>query len=84
MLVNSPLSPGSPLKENPQGPAFPGRPSSPGAPGLPGIPSTPGEPSRPAECQRTVVRIVDTEISQAIYYPPEVRRGKYWGWGVFL
>ena len=19
-----------------------------------------------------------------IYYPPEVRRGKYWGWGVFL
>ena len=21
---------------------------------------------------------------QYIYYPPEVRRGEYWGWGVFL
>ena len=23
-------------------------------------------------------------IRSALYYQPEVRRGKYWGWGVFL
>ena len=23
-------------------------------------------------------------LKDIIYYPPEVRKGEYWGWGVFL
>ena len=33
---------------------------------------------------RRETKELPSEVSDFIYYPPEVRRGEYWGLGVFL